>query len=89
MRALFLILMLTACGPRVVYRDRVETVKVPVTVPCRAGASPVAPAALLSRYTAAQWKALTVKQKAELVGAQGLKHQSYGQAVDAATSACP
>lgn len=76
---------LSACGGTIV-QDRPVTVKVPVTVPCVSGERPAAVSSLKS--TNPDWYALSVKQKAELVTAQALRHKSYGEAENAATSAC-
>lgn len=86
---MFLCLILAACSGRgAVIVDRPTPVSVPVQVPCVAGPRPDDVEALKAKYTAAEWRALTVKQKAELVAAQALRHKSYGQAVNAATGAC-
>lgn len=76
---------LAACGGTIV-QDRPVTVKVPVTVPCVSGDRPASVSSLKS--TQPDWYALSVKQKAELVAAQALRHKSYGEAENAATSAC-
>jgi hypothetical protein len=79
---------LSSCAPRTVVQERVQAVSVPVTVPCVSGPRPGAVAPLSAGHNATAWQALTVKQKAALVAAQGLRHQSRAQALDAATGAC-
>lgn len=82
-------IILGGCGDkRTVVRDRIERVSVPVAVGCVSGERPAAVTSLKDQISADQWKALTLKQKAENVSAQALRHQSYGQAVSAATGAC-
>ena len=76
---------LSACGGTIV-QERPVTVKVPVTVPCVSGERP-APVSSL-KTTHPDWGTLSVKQKAELVAAQALRHKSFGDAESAATSAC-
>ncbi len=85
MRSLILILALTGCGGTVV-KERIVTVNVPVSVPCRSGDNPAAVASLKSQHP--RWAGYTVKQKAALVAAQALAHKSYGQGVTAVTSGC-
>lgn len=80
-------LLLTACGPRVITRDRVETVSVPVIQKC-ASEKPAAVQPVRDRIDETAWDALTLKQKAETMSAQGLRHLSYGASLQAATSAC-
>ena len=89
MRALILIpaLCLAACGPRVVTKERVETVSVPVIQKCASERPPeVVP--IDSRYSAEQWELLSHKQRAEIVAAQALARMNYADALGAATSAC-
>ena len=76
---------LSACGGTIV-QDRPVTVKVPVTVPCVSGERPEAVSSLKTNQS--DWYGLSVKQKTELVAAQALRHKSYGEAENAATSAC-
>ena len=78
--------LLGACGGSTVVENRPEVVKVPVTVPCVSGERPMAPVALKEGHP--DWYGYSVKQKAEYASAQALRHQSYGQELDAATSAC-
>lgn len=80
-------LLLTACGPRVITRDRVETVSVPVIQKC-ASEKPVSVQPVRDRIDEAAWAALTLKQKAETMAAQGLRHLNYAASLQAATSAC-
>lgn len=89
MRALVIIpaMLLAACGPRVVTRETVKTVSVPVVQKCAAERPPqVIP--IDSRYSAEQWELLSFKQKAEIVAAQGLTRLNYSAALEAATGAC-
>lgn len=86
MRALILIFALCACSRGAVVVDRPVTVKVPVSVPCLAGARPEPVASLQSQHP--EWNGYSVKQKAELVSAQALKLKSYGEALNASTGAC-
>lgn len=79
-------LALAACGGGTVVENRPEVVKVPVTVPCVSGERPAAPESLKAKHP--DWESYSVKQKAEYAAAQALRHQSYGQELDAATSAC-
>ncbi|GAO78636.1 hypothetical protein [Sphingopyxis sp. C-1] len=89
MRALILIpaLILAACGPRVVTKETVKTISVPVVQKC-ASAKPEPVPALNEQMTEAQWLALSPKQKAETVAAQALRRLGYSDALGAATSAC-
>lgn len=82
--------VLAACTTRpTLVQDRPTAVNVPVMVGCVAGERPEPVTPLKQLYPLPQWKRFTVKQKAELEGAQGAKHQSYGQDLNAATGACP
>lgn len=83
---LLLLLALCGCARGAVVVDRPITVKVPVAVPCVAGVRPDPVSALKSRHP--DWAGYSVKQKAELVSAQALRHKSYGQALGASTGAC-
>jgi hypothetical protein len=79
-------LTLTACSPQVVYRDRVQTVSIPVAQPC-ATTRPAHPGTLESRTP--DWADLDVRQKAAWVGRHGLDLRTYGEQLDAATAGCP
>ncbi len=62
-------------------------VYIPVTTACSAPRpSPVVP--LNRQFTEAEWSALDVRQKAALVGKQALDRLTYGEQLDASTSAC-
>lgn len=89
MRALVIIpaMLLAACGPRVVTRETVKTVSVPVVQKC-ATARPESVPAVNTRYTAEQWAALSHKQRTEIVAAQALARLNYSAALEAATGAC-
>lgn len=78
---------LSACGPRVITRDRVETVSVPVIQKC-AGERPAPIVPINQRLTAEQWGALSPKQKAETAAAQALMRMNHVDELNAATSAC-
>ena len=83
---LLLATLLTACGGSAVVESRPEIVKVPVTVPCLSGERPTPPDSLKAKHP--DWAWYSVKQKAEYAAAQALRHQSYGQELNAATGAC-
>jgi hypothetical protein len=83
---LILAALLCACGGSTVVENRPEVVKVPVTVPCVAGERPAMVEPLKSAHP--DWHGYTPKQKAEYAAAQALRHQSYGQELNAATGAC-
>ena len=83
---LILVALLCACGGPTVVENRPEVVKVPVTVPCVSGERPVGITPLNVQYP--DWYSFTPKQKAERAAAQALRHQSYGQELNAATGAC-
>lgn len=83
---LLLATLLAGCGGGVVVEEKPITVKVPVTVPCVAGPRPEGVVPLKQAHP--NWYSYTPKQKTELAAAQALKHQSYGQEINAATSAC-
>lgn len=81
-------LLLAGCGstPTVV-KESVRTVSVPVVQKC-ASDRPEPVAAMRDRVGEAEWKALTLKQKAETAAAQALRRLAYSDALNAATSAC-
>lgn len=83
---LFALMILTACGTGTVIQDRVQTVSVPVTVPCVSGERPAPVESLESKHPDLYEKSL--KQKAELAAAQAGRHKNYGQELNAATLAC-
>lgn len=89
MRALILlpVLALAACGPRVVTKERVETVSVPVVQKC-ASERPEAAKPVNSIFTPEQWESLSHKQRTEIMAAQALARLNYSAALEAATSAC-
>lgn len=85
MRCLLLACSLTLAGCG---RDRIETVPVPVPQPCATvRPAPVEP--LNKRFPAVTWDLFTPQQKAAHVGAQALLLRNYGDALNAATIACP
>jgi hypothetical protein len=81
-----LLLALAACGSGVTVQERPVRVSVPVTVPCVSGERPAEVTPL--KQQPLDWSGYTVKQKAELAGAQALRHKSYGSALQASTGAC-
>ena len=83
---LILVAPLFACGGSTVVDGRPEVVKVPVTVPCVSGERPADVESLKAAHP--DWYSYTPKQKAEYAAAQALRHQSYGQELNAATGAC-
>lgn len=82
-----LIPMLCACPGRVVVRDRVQSVSVPVAVKC-ASERPAEVAPLNEQIGDDEWEALTLKQKSERTAAQALRRLGYSDALRAATTAC-
>lgn len=84
--ALCIIAALSACSRGAVVVDRPTTVSVPVSVPCVSGTRPEPLVPL--RDVHPDWKDYSPKQKAELVAARALAHQSHADALNAATSAC-
>lgn len=89
MRALLIIpaMLLAACGPRVVTKETIKTVSVPVAQKCASERPPqVLP--IDSRYSAEQWELLSFKQKTEIVAAQALSRMNYSDALGAATASC-
>lgn len=75
---------LAGCGGTIV-KDRPVRVAVPVPQPCAAPRpSPVVPI----KEQPIDWEALDVRQKAALIGKQGLDHKTYGEQLAAATGAC-
>lgn len=83
MRLVVLCLLLAGC-----HSARPDPDKPPiiVTQPCASKRpDPVKPL----RDQIADWGALTPRQKAAQVSAQALRHANYGDALSAATSACP
>lgn len=76
-------LLLAGCG-----QNRIETVPVPVSQPCALKRpEPVMP--LNKRFPETTWDFFTVQQKAAHVSAQALLRLNYGEALNAATLACP
>lgn len=79
--------VLAACGPRVIYKDRVETVSVPVLQPCVSGPRPDPVKTLREKYP--DWYEKSPKQQAELLAMQIIEHANHSVTLNAATSACP
>lgn len=77
------VLVLSACSPKVVTKDRPVTVKVPVAAPC-AFQRPDKPLPLPGH-----WTALDVRQKAAALGKYAIEWTNYAEALNAATAACP
>lgn len=86
-RILIAALLLSGCADRAVVRDRIQPVSVPVIQKC-ASEKPAAVTPLRDRIDGAAWDALTLKQKAETVAAQGLRRMNHSASLEAATSAC-
>lgn len=82
-----LIPLLAACPGRVVVKDRVQSVSVPVAVKC-ASERPAEVAPLSDQIGEDEWEALTLKQKSERTAAQALRRLGYSDALRAATSIC-
>ena len=81
-------LMLGGCASKIVTRNVPVEVRVPVAQPC-ATERPAKVAALKDRIDDRQWRSMDVRQKSAAVGRQALDRQTYGEALDAATAACP
>lgn len=84
----FLAFWLSACAAPAIVQDRAVDVFIPVPVPC-ALPRPAAPVPLRDRLSEAEWGALDARQRAAEVGRQALAWQSYAEALNAATGACP
>lgn len=84
---LLLALLLSACGPRVIYKDRVQTVSVPVSTPCVSGTRPEPVKPLKEKYP--DWYEKSPKQQAELFAMHAIEQANYALSLNAATSACP
>lgn len=79
-----ILLALSGCHDR----PKLEYAPIPVAQPCaKARPEPVQP--LRDTIPPQEWQGLTVKQKAAQVASQGLKRANYGDALNAATAACP
>lgn len=74
-----------ACSPRVIYKDRIVEVSVPVTQPC-ATERPAPVPTLKQAYP--DWSTMDVRQKAAAVGKQAMDLRGYGERLDAATGGC-
>lgn len=85
---LFFITACTTPGD-IVYKDKVVENKVAVAQPCVVGVRPTPPISLKEQYTLPQWRALSVKQRAALVGLQGLNYKKYGENLNGSTISCP
>ncbi len=72
-----------------VLHDTVHEALVPVAAPCVNGTRPARVAPLRERFSAEEWSAMQVHQKAALVGLQGLGLLGAVEALDAATAGCP
>lgn len=87
--AAILVFMGAGCGDRrPIVETRIEPASIPVAIGCVSGDRPAGVTPLQTRFSAAEWAEKTPAQKAAEVAAQGLRHQSYGQATAAATGAC-
>lgn len=83
-----LALLLTGCGPKVIWRDRVVSVNVPVAQPC-AGERPAAVPTLRERFPDPVWAGMDARQKAAAVSKQAIDLRGHGEQLDAATAGCP
>lgn len=79
------ILALSACSPKVVRHDVPVVVSKLVTQPC-AAIRPEKPEPLPD---ASHWAKYDVRQKAAALGKYTIEWRNYGEALDAATAACP
>jgi hypothetical protein len=84
-----LVAILAGCSGGQARPELVPPPLIPVRVACVSGERPPAVAPLKERYTAEEWSRLTPKQKAAIIGAQGLRHQVFGEKLNAATIGCP
>lgn len=84
---LFAPLILSACTTPVI-KDRVETVKVPVTVPCVKDTRPEEVKPLKQTMSKQQWDALTLDQREKLLLGNGMARKTYGDQLYVATSGC-
>lgn len=80
-------LLLTACTPSTVIRDRFTNVSVPVIQPC-AAEKPTPPVPLNERFTSEAWQALSPKQHMDYFAIAALARMNYADELGAATSAC-
>lgn len=82
-----LVLMVTACAPKTVYRDRVVEVSMPVVQPCALNRPTHIPT-LQERYPDPAWASMDARQKSAAVGKQALDLRGFGEQLDAATAGC-
>lgn len=80
--------LLGGCAQDTVIEERIVKVDRPVPQPC-AGSRPADVTPLSEEYTDPEWYAMDVRQKAAAVGRKGLERQQHGEALAAATGACP
>lgn len=85
---LALAILMSACSPKVIYKDRVVTVNVPVPQPC-ADKRPEEIVSLKRKFTDAEWRQMDLVQKTANVGKNALAREQYGKDLNAATGACP
>jgi hypothetical protein len=89
MMQICMVAVIGGCAERgVIEPAKPVTISVPVAVGCVDGVRPDAVPALNTEFSVDAWAALTPRQKAALVAAQGLKHQSRAEGLDAATGGC-
>lgn len=84
---LTLVVLLAGCATGQARPEIVPPPLIPVRVACIEGDRPDEVTPLTERYP--DWNKLTPKQKAAIIGAQGLRHQVFGQKLNAATIGCP
>jgi hypothetical protein len=82
-----LALLLGGCAGTVV-QEKPVTVLTPVTVPCVSPARPDETKALKLKMTKKQWDALDVKQRQDLLLAQGMDRKAYGDKLYVSTAGC-
>lgn len=80
-------LALVGCGGSVV-QERPTTVSIPVPQPCVDGPRPASVKPIREQMTRDERDTLDVRQKAALVGKQGLDLRAYGEDMNAATGGC-
>ncbi len=86
-KSLALALLLSGCAGTVV-QEKPVNVLTPVTVPCVSPARPAEVKPLRSKMTKEQWNALDVKQRQDLLLAQGMDRKAYGDSLFVSTAGC-
>lgn len=85
----FILIVLAGCTTHKVpvIKEVPVEVKIPVSAPCM-GARPAEVKSLKSIVSREEWDALTSDQREKLLGAQSLKHKSYGDKLTVASAGC-